>query len=197
MIRVQLLVVLCCAAMSDQGEQIIQVGLVEMEELPIVQEDDMKESDYLREYSVGGAAETLVMFGDPRPQIHPPENMAFPLDSTPQSSRLASPAPLEMDCLAVMMGEIKVINNGMQEGLVESKAMGDGSGHGMPKGQVESKAMGEDLRHDMKTMGDDVALELQAVQDEVNGVRRCVDGVWEEMKVGQVKMIDKINKIQR
>ena len=74
------------------------------------------------------------------------------------------------------------------------EAMGNGLRRDM---EAISSKMDAGIRNDMKTMGDDVALELQAVQDEVNGVRRCVDGVWEEMKVGQVKMIDKINKIQR
>ena len=54
-------------------------------------------------------------------------------------------------------------------------------GKNMDEGLVEVKAMGVD-----------VALKFQAVWDEVNGVRGCVDGVWEEMKVGQVKMTDKI-----
>ena len=35
-----------------------------------------------------------------------------------------------------------------------------------------------------------VALTFQAVPDDANGVRECVDSVWEEMKEGQVKMTD-------
>ena len=62
-------------------------------------------------------------------------------------------------------------------------------GSKMDAGQAEVKA-------DIKAIGDDVALKFQAVWDEVTGVRGCVDGVWEEMKTGHVKMTDKINKIQ-
>ena len=43
---------------------------------------------------------------------------------------------------------------------------------------------------DIKAVGNDVALKLQAVQDEVNEFRRYVDGVREEVKAGQVKMTD-------
>ena len=69
----------------------------DMEEEPMVQEGDIEGRDPFREYSVGVTAATLVILGDPHPQICPPENAAIPLESTPQSGRSASPALLEMD----------------------------------------------------------------------------------------------------
>ena len=60
---------------------------------------------------------------------------------------------------------------------MESKTIGDGLRHDMEAmgskmdaGQAEAKA-------DMQTMGDDVALKFQAVQDGVNDVRGFVDVV--------------------
>ena len=54
------------------------MGLVDMIEEPMFQEGSMEEGNSLGEYSVGAAAETLVMFGAPHHQIILPENVELP-----------------------------------------------------------------------------------------------------------------------
>ena len=138
------------------------------------------DNDIEGEGAVGGTMEIPTELEDTHP--HFPENMVQDIGSASpsQSGNDEIMAPMELG--------LETMGKKMDSGQVEAKAMGDGL-------RCDMEAMGRKMdagQAKFKAMGDDVALKFQAVWDEVNGVRGCVDGVWEEMKVGQVKMTDKI-----
>ena len=200
--------------MVDQDE-LVQVGFeTTMFEESMVQDDNFEGDRSLQPYPevTLGATSTTTMLGDPHHQISLTEDLAIPMESTPDHSISASPKPFDMNQMLEMMKQMMDQQSGLrsdmqaeqnqQKGDMQKLAedmpvMGDGIREEMKAGQEELKAGLAEVKGVMQNTDQNFANAIRTVHEGMTGFKENVKGGWTAMKTGKEEVTNKIMAVKR